>query len=264
MKLFWVRWIGESVNNLVPTARVGGEFVRAWLAYRKIRIPGPVAGASVTVDLTVIVATQFIFTLIGIVLLVLRGANESLTQAAAIGAGLLLAMLIAFLFAQHSGVFALLERTAIAITSRIGWSSVAPDAQSLETEIKAIYSRRGSLLNCAFWHLVGWLAGTLEVWIALSFLGHPVTFRDALMLESLIQAIRGAAFFMPGALGVQEGGLILLGAVVGIAPDVALALSLVKRIREVALGVPALLIWQIIEGRRLARTIGKRHGGLTR
>ena len=263
MKLFWARWIAESVNNLLPTARVGGEFVRAWLAYRKMGIAGPVAGASVTVDLTAIAATQLVFTLIGIVLLVLRGANEYLLQAAAIGTGILLAMLLAFLFAQHSGVVALLERAVRAIASRNGWPGVAGDAQSLEIEIKAIYSRRSQLFGCAFWHLVGWAAGTLEVWIALSFLGHPVTFLDALMLESLIQAVHAAAFFIPGALGVQEGGLILLGAVIGIPPDVSLALSLVKRIREVVLGVPALLIWQLVEGRRFARAIGRRHEGST-
>ncbi len=98
---------------------------------------------------------------------------------------------------------------------------------------------------CGFWHLLGWIAGTLEIWAGLWLLGSPVTFLDALMLESLIQAVRGAAFFMPGALGVQEGGLILLGAVVGLTPQVALALSLIKRIRELLLGLPGLLSWQM-------------------
>jgi hypothetical protein len=81
------------------------------------------------------------------------------------------------------------------------------------------------------------------------------------MLESLIQAVRSAAFFMPGALGVQEGGLILLGAVVGLGPEVALALSLIKRIRELAVGLPALLAWQMVEGRRLVRPLDRGPGG---
>ncbi len=260
-KLFWVRWIGESVNNLLPTARVGGEFLRAWLAYRKVGVSGAVAGACVIVDLTTVIATQVLFTLMGLTLLVLRGTNEVLMQAATVGAGILLAVLAGFLVVQKFSVFAVLERAVIALTSRAGWSSVAPDAQSLEAEVKAIYGRRRRLLGCAFWHLAGWLAGTLEVWAALWFLGHPVTFLDALMLESLIQAVRSAAFFMPGALGVQEGGLILLGAVVGLAPEVALALSLIKRIREVALGIPALLAWQMIEGLHLLRPVDKAPGG---
>jgi putative membrane protein len=182
-------------------------------------------------------------------------------QAAAIGAGVLLAMLVSFLVAQKSDVVDVLQRAVIALTSRAGWLSVAPDAQSLVAEVKAIYGRRRRLGACVLWHLAGWLAGTLEVWAALWFLGHPVSFSDALMLESLIQAVRSAAFFMPGALGVQEGGLILLGAVVGLAPEVALALSLVKRIRELAIGLPALLAWQMIEGHRLVRPLDRGPGG---
>ncbi len=257
-KFFCVRWIGESVNNLLPAARVGGEVVRVWLAHRRLGISATMAGASVAVDLTVVVATQVLFTLIGIALLVMRGASESLMQAAVIGAGILFAMFASFLLAQCSGVFAALERAVSALASRFGWAIVAADAPSLEAQIRTTYGRRSGLLNCALWHLAGWLAGALEVWIALWFLGHPVSFGDALMLESLIQAIRGAAFFMPGALGVQEGGLILLGAVVSLAPEVALALSLIKRIRELALGVPALLTWQFSEGRRLLRPVDGR------
>ena len=71
------------------------------------------------------------------------------------------------------------------------------------------------------------------------------------MIESLIDAVRGAAFAVPGALGAQEGGLIVLCALFGIPPDQALALSLVKRVADLALGLPGLLAWQIAEGRRL-------------
>jgi uncharacterized membrane protein YbhN (UPF0104 family) len=72
-------------------------------------------------------------------------------------------------------------------------------------------------------------------------LAHPLSWGDALLLESLGQAIRGAAFAIPGALGVQEGGYLLLAPLVGLPPDVALAVSLAKRARELLLGVPGLL-----------------------
>jgi hypothetical protein len=68
-----------------------------------------------------------------------------------------------------------------------------------------------------------------------------VSWVNALLLESLGQAIRGAAFAVPGALGVQEGGYLLLAPLVGLPPDMALALSLAKRAREIILGLPGLL-----------------------
>ena len=88
-------------------------------------------------------------------------------------------------------------------------------------------------------------------------MGVPIGLGDALVLESLSHAVRSAAFIVPGALGIQEAGLIALGALIGIDAQTALALSLVKRAREIAFGAPALLAWQVLEvgywwrGRRL-------------
>ena len=59
-----------------------------------------------------------------------------------------------------------------------------------------------------------------------------------------------AAFFIPGGLGVQEAGYLLFGLIYGLPPDQGLALSLVKRLREVLLGLPGLLAWQMIEGKQ--------------
>jgi hypothetical protein len=92
--------------------------------------------------------------------------------------------------------------------------------------------------------------GCTETWLALRWLGHPVGFAAALVLESLTQAARHLFFFVPAGLGVQEAGLIGVGHVLGIGRDVAIALSLAKRMREILFGLPALAAWQWIEGRR--------------
>jgi len=98
-------------------------------------------------------------------------------------------------------------------------------------------------------HTSGWISGTAEVWLILFFLGHPVTLSEAFILESLGQAARSAGFMVPGGLGVQEGGLLLVGGQLGLTPELALSLSLVKRGRELLIGVPGLIAWQIVEGR---------------
>jgi uncharacterized membrane protein YbhN (UPF0104 family) len=103
--------------------------------------------------------------------------------------------------------------------------------------------------------LVGWLVGTGEVYLITILLGTPVSWRDALLLESLGQAVRGAGFAIPGALGVQEGGYLLLAPLAGLAPDAALALSLAKRARELLLGLPG-LIYLHLATRDAASTAG--------
>jgi len=78
----------------------------------------------------------------------------------------------------------------------------------------------------------------------------------------LLYAIRTAAFVIPQAVGVQEGAYILLGAGFGLTPDMSLALSLLKRGRDLAIGLPAIAIWQTLEGRALWRRRSARAGEL--
>jgi len=118
--------------------------------------------------------------------------------------------------------------------------------------LREIYRDRGRLVASTLWRFAGWAAGTGEIWLTMYFLGHPITLAEALILESLVVAVRGAAFMVPGALGVQEGGMVLFAVVLGLGPELGLAVSLVKRVRELALGVPGLLAWQWAEGKRLA------------
>ncbi len=72
-----------------------------------------------------------------------------------------------------------------------------------------------------------------------------------LALEALVGAVRSAAFFAPMAIGVQEGAYALIGPLLGLPPDLALAISLLRRGRDVVVGLPVLIAWQGREGRRL-------------
>jgi uncharacterized membrane protein YbhN (UPF0104 family) len=109
-------------------------------------------------------------------------------------------------------------------------------------------------MACCGFGVISWVIGAGEVWIVLLALGASANFTTALILESVAQAVRGALFLVPGALGVQESGYLLVGGLLGIHGDIALALSLVRRVRELILGIPGLLAWQLIEGGRLWQT----------
>jgi uncharacterized membrane protein YbhN (UPF0104 family) len=84
----------------------------------------------------------------------------------------------------------------------------------------------------------------LETWVAMRALGIEAGLAEALVIESLGQAVRSAGFFIPGALGVQEGGYVLICALFGILPDKAIALVLVRRLRDIILGVPGVISWR--------------------
>ena len=122
-------------------------------------------------------------------------------------------------------------------------------AQAIDRAIQEVYTQPARVAACFALNLLGWLVGAGEVFLILWFLRAPVDWTGALLLESLGQAVRGAAFAIPGALGVQEGGYLLLSSFVGLPADVGLALSLAKRARELLLGLPGLLYLHLA-GRR--------------
>ncbi len=242
--MLFARWVGESVNTLLPAMQVGGNIAKARVLLRR-GVSGVVAGASVVVDVTLVMLTQIVFTITGLLLLVVHVGGRTVAPTAAIGLGLSILALAGFVMAQRMGLFTRIVRAIAGMRRGVRPGAFVADAAALDAAVATLYRDRGRLGTAAAWHLLSWAVGVGEVWLALRLLGHPVDLLSATILESLAQAIRGAAFAVPAALGVQEGGLLLLGATLGIAPDTALALSLTKRVREITLGLPGLVAWQV-------------------
>jgi hypothetical protein len=122
--------------------------------------------------------------------------------------------------------------------------------EAVTAALQRVYARPWPLACSATLHLIEWLATGVEAWLALRFMNVPISLAAATGIEGLLYAVRSAAFMVPVAAGIQEGGYLLVGAAFGLAPDQALALSLLKRGRDLALGVPALLGWQVLESGR--------------
>jgi putative membrane protein len=248
------RWIGESINDLLPVFQMGGNVVKASLLTAR-GVPIGLAGASVVVDVTLVVLTQILFTLLGLGLLApVIGSGKTL-PVILVGATLLATLLAGFYAAQRRGLFGFVARLSRRILGGSEWTSISYNASTIDAEILRLYRRRRALIVSGCWHMLGWFLGIAEVWVGLYLLGHPVDIRTALLFESLGQTIRTGAFAVPGALGIQEGGYVLVGAALGIEPGVALALSLARRVRELLLGLPGLAVWQASSLRKVLRRI---------
>jgi putative membrane protein len=246
-KLLWMRWIGESVNSLLPAAQIGGDLIRGRLAAQR-GVPTAQAAASIIVDLTLSIFTLMIFAAIG-VMLVIRGDDNAFIPM--ISALLLsIAVIAIVLKLQHMGMFQVLATLLGRFINHHHWDKVVGGAEVLDRAVAKIYTRTQNLGASTVWAFFAWMLGAGEIWLAFYFLGHPVGILEAVMLESLIQAIRSAVFPVPGAWGVQEGGLIAIGLLAAVPAELALAVSLIKRVRELGLGLPGIIAWQYSEGRR--------------
>jgi len=109
----------------------------------------------------------------------------------------------------------------------------------------------GRLAAGFFVHLLGWLGTGVAGWITYRALDVPIDFDDAVAIEALLSAASAVAFLVPVNAGVQEAGYAGLGAIFGVPPELSLGVSLVRRARDLAVGVPILLVWQAFEARRL-------------
>jgi len=252
------RWVAESINHLLPALQVGGDVIRARLAYLQGRrqgltLPATLAAAVQVIDISCALTAQVILAAIGFVQLHALGAlNWPLTL---FGIGLTILPLALLLFMQRRDVL----RGTAGIIGKAGLrrflQSIDAASENLADQFRALYRRRGSLVLAAGWHFGAGLLRVGETWSALWVFGHPISLADAFLIDVMTGAVRSLVFFIPGALGAQESGILLICSVVGVDPSTALALALAKRARDIILGLPGLVSWLLAE-----RALGAKSG----
>ena len=244
-----IRFVREATNALLPLMQVGGDLIGARLIMFR-GIAGPLAAASIIVDILIQAGTQFLFACLGVAVLVALGVGDGLARTIASALAVAALLLAGFYLAQRRAGQRMLQWILNSLAGDRQWR-VLGTIDAVYGDLATIYAGRRRLFLSTLVHMIGWLAGVAEVLIVLAFMGNPIGLGEAIVIESLLHAVRGAAFAVPGALGAQEGGLVLLCALFGIPPEQAIALSLVKRVPDLILGVPSLLAWQLMEWQRL-------------
>jgi putative membrane protein len=246
--VFWVTSVREAIDRLLPVASVGGGVAGVRLMRWRGLGAAPV-GATIIVEIVLTLIVSYAFTALGIFLLIEQHVSGGQYRR------LLLAFIVSLpvpvitvILLRHGSVFARLQKF---LRPLVGETALADAALSLDRELRACMDRWRPFLLAGVLQFLALIAGSAEVWFALRLFGHPVGFDTALILESMTQAMRHLAFVIPAGLGVQEATLVVFGHLLGISGELALAVSMAKRMREVLCGIPSLISWQWLEGRRL-------------
>ena len=246
----WGRLMREAASDVLPFSQVGGIVIAARCAVLG-GVGTAAAFGSCVVDITLEIVAQLIFTLVGVGLLAERlgsGAQAGGVLLPMLGGIAVAAIVVGgFIFAQNRGLHVVERLVRRLVPAAAG----SPDA--VTEVVRGAYGKPQNLVAGVALHLGAWFGGAVGVWLILRFIGHPLPFTSVAAIESLLFAIRNAAFVVPSGLGVQEGAYAVLGPLFGLPAEAALALSLLKRARDIAIGVPALLTWQFAESRRALR-----------
>jgi glycosyltransferase 2 family protein len=246
----WGRLMREAASDVLPFSQLGGLVIAARAAVLGGVSTAAAFGSSV-VDITLEVVAQLIYTLCGVGLLAdrlgVRAGNDRLLFPLLGGLAVATALVAGFIVAQRRGLV-LVEQLVHRMVP-----AAAAQTSAVTRIVEAAYGKPLRLWACLGLHVLSWFGGAVGTWLILLFIDHPLPFLSVVAIESLLFAIRNAAFVVPSGLGVQEGAYALLGPLFGLPAEAALALSLLKRARDITVGVPVLLSWQVMESRRPLR-----------
>jgi putative membrane protein len=245
--LIWGRMVRDAAGGCLPFSLVGG-FVFGARAVTLHGVSWPVATASTVVDLTTEFIAQIGLVLIGVVILALRSPGSSVVLPVCVGLAVAVAAGAAFIWLQRGAA-----STLIRFSQRLlgGWAGdLGAPLSSVQACLGEIYAAPWRVALGTTLHLAGWFGTGMASWIAFRLLGAQIDFWSALGIEALLHAVLASAILVPGYAGVQEAAYAGVGALFGQPPEISLGVSLLRRARDIALGVPILLIWQSVEWRR--------------
>ena len=250
-RLLMIRTAGEVVNMTTPTAYVGGEPLKAVLL-KPHGVPMIEALASVITAKTTMTIAQVLFILLGIGLAFglvgtsASGDSHAALLAALVGVGLLLFGMALFVMVQRIGLFLGLLNVLRWCRVRIPYLETREEKlRELDRTILDFYTRdrRAFLLSIGFFFF-GWMAEALEVYAILYFIGgSSVSPLSAIAIGALSVFIKGGTFFIPGSLGAQEGGNLLVLVAFGYSDVTGITFALLRRVRElvwIAIGLACL------------------------
>jgi putative membrane protein len=241
-ELLAARIAGDAVNYVTPTATLGGELVRARLL--RARAAGLDLATAIAVAKASQTVAQVAFVAMGLVLVIATTPLSEPARLALVAGTLVLAGgALALVVAQRRGMFSPLVRLATVLDRHGRVADLGRRLRELDAEIASVHRarRRPFLVSCG-WFFVGWTLGALEIALMLWFLGVPVSLERALVIEVLSVAIDTTLFFVPGKLGTQEGGKVLIFTTLGMDAALGLSVGVLRRIRELAWALLGLLI----------------------
>jgi len=243
----WARMVRDSAAEVLPFSQFGGMALGARSAIMH-GMPRGLAFGSMIVDVTTEMLAQVGYLAVGAaslsVLAPQNASAASLTTAFAIGLTLAAAGGALFVTLQRYGHWMSAKLAAHQLPEAAAATAAVPAA------LDEIYRSPARVGFSATLHFAAWLLSAVGTWIAFRLIGAHIDVTPVIAIESLVYATRSAAVIVPNALGVQETAYALLTPMFGVGAEFGLTVSLLKRARDIAIGLPVLLVWQALEGQR--------------
>ncbi|MDI2112936.1 lysylphosphatidylglycerol synthase domain-containing protein [Commensalibacter nepenthis] len=274
-RLFWARNLREAAATCLPFSQIGGIVlgVRAvcFKGYRYLKNPPNLSAAqgisSNIVDITTETLGQVVFIITGITILLVGGYHTQLQDIHLLGVqinlkwfiifGVLLLIfgLIPFIWTQRQGNL-FFRKIVNGLSSNIAqqWSGkIVSSADSLQEALDQIWAHPKRIIYSCTIHFIGWVGSGIGTWMCYHFIGADITLLEAITIEALVCVVISIGFLVPASVGIQEGAYVIIGTIFGVDPSLSFVLSILRRARDLIIGIPILLLWQLGEIRYLRK-----------
>jgi glycosyltransferase 2 family protein len=240
--LFWVRQAGVAINQLTPTATVGGEVAKAMLL--RPRLPASLTAASLVAARMSYALGQAALVLLGLSAVLARTRQApDLSHAIIFAFALTVGGVLGFVWLQRRGIFA----TAVAALRRLGIAGrlverMQAGGSALDGHLADFYrDRPRALVRSVLWHVVGQGVGLIQLFFILAALGAPASLATCLAIEAFALVLDSAVFLVPGRIGVQEAGRVLVFTTFGLGAATGLAVAVIVRLNQLAVAALGLV-----------------------
>ena len=232
---FQIRLAGEAFNNILPAASMGGEPIKAMLLKNLHGINYDESISSLILTRTINAIALIFFLIIGFLLILENDIfDKEYRKIAGVGLIILISLIFLFFAIQRFQLTSLISKS---LSERRGFNwleNFLSHIKSIDERLVSFYTvqyRRAAIsFTLAFFN---WVIGVGEIIITMHFLGYPITFADAWIIEAIAQLVRAATFFIPASIGAQEGAFFVIGSTITGSPTLGFSVAIIRRAREI-------------------------------
>ena len=256
-KLFRIRWIGESLNNVVPSAYIGGEALKVYLLGQYGVTPQVAASGAVISKMAQTVAQVFFISLASLAFLYIGSPHPGVRAGMALLLMCGVLVVLALFWVQRRGLLGALFGITGALGLRLRALDVMqPKIEQIDRAIANFYhARPRRFLASTGVYFCGWLLDTTEIYIASRLLGMPVSWWQALCVEAFTGVAKVLGMWVPGSIGVQESGIVLIGRLTGLPDTLSFTYALIRRIREAIFVLGGWILLYLVEAKAWRRIV---------
>ena len=250
--IFWcfiISWISQTAGKVMPTGNITGEFVRIYLSVKK-GMKLSEASSTVIGDLALAAFSLLLITIFSLSFILFSYKDFLLLDEDNIY--LLLSIFVLILFSIlfclmiRKRFIRFLLRNSHKYTSFKLSKKLINSLIRFDYELNLLSYRLRIVFFALFIRMLGWIGGAFEIYVFFLIIGIDVSIMDVLIIESFTAILRAIVFFVPAGLGIQEFAFVIAGSFVGLSSEAAFSAAIGRRLREVLVGIPALISWYIL------------------